>query len=182
MNINRFSEWGIAFGNTFVISGPCSAESEDQVISTAMALSKNDVNVFRAGIWKPRTRPGSFEGVGARGLKWLKKVKDITGLPVAVEVADSEHIEACLEHGIDILWIGARTTVSPFAVQNIADTLKGVDIPVMVKNPVNPELELWIGAIQRKTGSGSINDLSKEFLMNCCQYINEETIRQQIEN
>jgi chorismate mutase len=152
--MNRFSEWHEFSGKIFVISGPCSAESEDQVMQTAKALQKCDVNVFRAGIWKPRTRPGSFEGVGDRGLKWLRRVKEEVGLPVTTEVANSAHVEACLEHGIDVLWVGARTTVNPFSVQNIADALRGVDIPVMVKNPINPELELWIGAIERLSRAG----------------------------
>lgn len=154
MTIQKISEWGMGLGNNFVISGPCSAESEEQVMRTAMALQKCDVNVFRAGIWKPRTRPGAFEGVGVKGLEWLKKVKSVTQLPVTVEVATSDHIEACLKYEIDILWIGARTTVNPFLVQNIADALKGVDIPVMVKNPINPEMELWLGAIERFNQAG----------------------------
>ncbi|MCP4104142.1 MAG: bifunctional 3-deoxy-7-phosphoheptulonate synthase/chorismate mutase type II [Desulfobacteraceae bacterium] len=154
MNTNKFSDWNLPVGNIFVVSGPCSAESEDQIIQTARSLQKCDVNLFRAGIWKPRTRPGSFEGVGTRGLKWLKKVKEIVGMPVTTEVANSTHVEECLNHDIDILWIGARTTVNPFSVQNIADALKGVDIPVMVKNPINPELDLWIGAVERLDRAG----------------------------
>ncbi len=154
INTDKLSDWGFKFNNTFVISGPCSAESEDQIMQTATALSKCSVNVFRAGIWKPRTRPGSFEGVGVLGLTWLKKVKQAVNLPVTVEVANSEHVDECLKHDIDILWIGARTTVNPFSVQNIADALKGVDIPVMVKNPINPELELWIGALERLNQAG----------------------------
>ena len=137
-----------------VIAGPCSAESEEQVIETAMELSDNGCDIFRAGIWKPRTKPGCFEGHGEKALLWLKNVKDKTGLPIATEVASSEHVELCLKYGIDILWIGARTTTNPFTVQSIADSLQGVDIPVLVKNPVNPDLELWIGALERLNRSG----------------------------
>ena len=132
-----------------IIAGPCSAESEDQVFQTALKLSKMNIKIFRAGIWKPRTRPGNFEGIGSVGLKWLKKVKDELGLLVSTEVANTYHVEEALKNDIDILWIGARTTTNPFAVQEIADSLKGVNIPIMVKNPVNPDMELWIGAIER---------------------------------
>jgi chorismate mutase len=149
LSIARISEWGVTPGKKFIISGPCSAETEEQVMQTALALSKYEVNAFRAGIWKPRSRPGTFQGIGARGLRWLQKVQEATKMPVTVEVANQEHIEQCLEHGIDILWIGARTTANPFSVQAIADALKGVDIPVMVKNPINPDLGLWIGALER---------------------------------
>lgn len=138
-----------------VIAGPCSAETEEQVLETAIRLKKTGKSdIFRAGIWKPRTNPGSFEGVGTRGLPWMQKVRDITGFPVTVEVAKASHVELCLEFGIDILWIGARTTVNPFAVQEIADALKGVDIPVLVKNPINPDLALWNGAIARLRKAG----------------------------
>jgi chorismate mutase len=134
----------------WVIAGPCSAESAEQVLATAKGLARcSHVKAFRAGIWKPRTRPNSFEGVGQAGLEWLKEVKAQTGLPTATEVANTEHVEMCLKHGVDILWIGARTTVSPFSVQEIADALKGVDIPVLVKNPINTDLGLWLGAIER---------------------------------
>lgn len=133
-----------------LISGPCSAESEDQVMQIAHAISSiPNVRIFRAGIWKPRTRPGSFEGVGEKGLFWMKRVKDETGLMTAVEVANPEHIRLALKHDIDILWVGARTVVNPFSLQELASELKGVDIPVMVKNPVNPDLELWVGALER---------------------------------
>lgn len=138
----------------FVIAGPCSAESEDQVLQTARALAAQDIDLFRAGIWKPRTRPNSFEGVGVIGLSWLKKVKEETGLKVTTEVAKRDHVFECLKYGIDVLWLGARTTVSPFAVQEIADALQGVDIPVMIKNPINPDLKLWIGAIERLYKAG----------------------------
>jgi chorismate mutase len=138
-----------------IIAGPCSAESETQVMETAVALAKiPQVAAFRCGLWKPRTRPGDFEGVGEKGMAWLKKVNLETGLPIAVEVAIPAHIEVCLKHGIDILWIGSRTVVNPFSVNEIAETLKGVDIPVMVKNPVNPDLLLWIGALERLSQQG----------------------------
>lgn len=137
-----------------VIAGPCSAETEDQVMKTAHLLKNTDANVFRAGIWKPRTRPGGFEGVGAIGLPWLQRVKKETGLLVTTEVGNANHVELALKHGIDILWIGARTTVNPFVVQEIADALKGVDIPVLVKNPVNPDLPLWLGAVERFQTAG----------------------------
>ena len=138
-----------------VIAGPCSAESEHQVLETCTRLAKTQkVDMLRAGIWKPRTRPGTFEGVGAIGLPWMKKAKEATGLPVTVEVAKASHVELCLEFEIDALWIGARTTVNPFAVQEIADALKGVDIPVMVKNPINPDLALWMGGIERLEAVG----------------------------
>lgn len=132
-----------------VIAGPCSAETEDQVLKIAHALKDTDVNYYRAGIWKPRTRPGNFEGVGALGLKWLQKVQKETGMKTATEVANRAHVELALEHDIDLLWIGARSTVSPFIIQEIADALKGTDKIVLVKNPVNPDLALWLGAIER---------------------------------
>jgi chorismate mutase len=139
----------------WVIAGPCSAESPKQMLATAKGLVKSShVKVFRAGIWKPRTRPNSFEGIGEIGLDWLKAVKEETGLPTATEVANKGHVDLCLEAGVDILWIGARTTVSPFSVQEIADALKGVDIPVIVKNPVNTDLGLWIGAVERLVDVG----------------------------
>jgi chorismate mutase len=138
-----------------IIAGPCSAESESQVLSTARQLSKiRDVRIFRAGIWKPRTRPNGFEGVGTKGLKWLQTVKSETRLDVTTEVANAQHVEQALKHGIDYLWIGARTTVNPFSVQEIANALKGVDIPVMVKNPVNPDVKAWIGALERVSQAG----------------------------
>ncbi|WP_420321716.1 chorismate mutase [Flagellimonas sp.] len=132
-----------------VIAGPCSAETEDQVLKIAHDLKDTDVNYYRAGIWKPRTRPGNFEGVGAIGLKWLQKVKEETGLKTATEVANRAHVDLALEHDIDLLWIGARSTVSPFIVQEIADALQGTDKIVLVKNPVNPDLSLWLGAVER---------------------------------
>ncbi len=132
-----------------VIAGPCSAETESQVIQIAHHLKDTDVNYYRAGIWKPRTRPGNFEGVGAIGLKWLQRVKEETGMKTATEVANRAHVDLALEHDIDLLWIGARSTVSPFIVQEIADALEGTDKIVLVKNPVNPDLSLWIGAVER---------------------------------
>lgn len=155
LNILPLTEW-LPFGDRpLLISGPCSAESRDQVLQTAKQLAKSRiVNVFRAGIWKPRTRPDAFEGVGATGLDWLREVKETTGLMTAVEVATPYHVEASLSKGIDILWIGARTSVNPFSVQEIADALKGYDIPVMIKNPVNPDLKLWIGAFERINKAG----------------------------
>ncbi len=140
---------GIEDKRPLVIAGPCSAESEEQVMKTATQLADKGIKIYRAGIWKPRTKPGGFEGVGEIGLAWLQKVKKETGMYVTTEVANAKHVEAALNAGIDILWIGARTTANPFAVQEIADSLKGVDIPVFIKNPVNPDLELWIGAFER---------------------------------
>lgn len=137
-----------------VIAGPCSAETEEQVMATARELAKNGVKIFRAGIWKPRTKPGGFEGVGEQGLAWLRRVKDETGMLVATEVATKQHVKAALDAGVDVLWIGARTSANPFAMQEIADALEGKDVPVLVKNPVNPDLELWIGAMQRLYNAG----------------------------
>lgn len=132
-----------------IIAGPCSAETENQVLTTAHALKNQGIDLFRAGIWKPRTRPGSFEGVGKEGLAWLKKVKEETGLKVTTEVAKIDHVEEVLKQEIDVLWLGARTTVNPFSVQEVADALQGVDIPILIKNPINPDLKLWMGAIER---------------------------------
>jgi chorismate mutase len=137
-----------------VIAGPCSAETEEQVLKIAHELKDSDVSIYRAGIWKPRTRPGGFEGVGAIGLKWLQKAKAETGLLMATEVANATHVKLALEHDIDVLWIGARTTVNPFAVQEIADALQGTDKIVLVKNPVNPDLALWLGGVERLYNAG----------------------------
>ena len=145
---------GVDAKRPVIISGPCSVETENQVLTTARELASKGIRIFRAGIWKPRTMPGGFEGIGAVGLPWLKRVKEETGMYVAIEVATRDHVFEALKAGIDILWIGARTTANPFAVQEIADAVKGVDIPVLIKNPVNPDLELWIGAIQRIYGAG----------------------------
>lgn len=140
-----------------VIAGPCSAETEEQVLKIAHSLKNTDVSFFRAGIWKPRTRPGMFEGVGALGLKWLQRVKEETGLKTATEVANKDHVKLALEHDIDMLWIGARSTVSPFIIQEIADELEGTDKIILVKNPVNPDLPLWIGALERLQRAGIKN-------------------------
>ncbi|MDR2385582.1 MAG: bifunctional 3-deoxy-7-phosphoheptulonate synthase/chorismate mutase type II [Tannerella sp.] len=137
-----------------IIAGPCSAETEEQVLNTAKQLVSGGIKIFRAGIWKPRTKPGGFEGVGSEGLRWLKRVKRELGMYVATEVATRDHVFEALKAGIDILWIGARTSANPFAMQEIADALKGADIPVLIKNPVNPDLELWIGAVERIYGAG----------------------------
>lgn len=147
----------IKFENSLpVITGPCSAETEAQTLATATALAKAGFKIFRAGIWKPRTKPGGFEGVGEIGLRWLRKVKESTGMLVATEVANHSHVLSALDAGVDVLWIGARTSANPFAMQEIADTLKdyGMDVPVLVKNPVNPDLELWIGALERLYNAG----------------------------
>lgn len=145
---------GVDSKRPVVIAGPCSAETEEQVMETAMDLAKNGVRIFRAGIWKPRTKPGGFEGVGRVGLTWLQEVKKETGMLVATEVANKQHVEEALNAGVDVLWIGARTSANPFAMQEIADSLVGADVPVLVKNPVNPDLELWIGAMQRIYNAG----------------------------
>ncbi|MBQ0005837.1 MAG: bifunctional 3-deoxy-7-phosphoheptulonate synthase/chorismate mutase type II [Alistipes sp.] len=146
------------FKHPLVIAGPCSAESLEQVIGIAEALSSAGVQIFRAGVWKPRTRPGGFEGIGKEALEWLKEVKKKTLMAVTTEVANSVHVEEALSAGIDILWLGARTTVNPFAVQEIADSLRGVDVPVFIKNPINPDIELWCGAVQRLRNAG-VSDL-----------------------
>ncbi|AWX45260.1 Chorismate mutase [Flagellimonas maritima] len=150
-NSKEMRKWldDMALPHPLVIAGPCSAETEDQVLKIAHNLKDTDVNYYRAGIWKPRTRPGNFEGVGAIGLKWLQKVKDETGLKTATEVANRAHVDLALEHDVDLLWIGARSTVSPFIVQEIADALEGTDKIVLIKNPVNPDLSLWLGAVER---------------------------------
>ena len=145
---------GVSHNRPLVIAGPCSAETPEQVLSTAKQLAENGIKIFRAGIWKPRTKPGGFEGVGVIGLEWLKEVKKETGMYVATEVANRDHVQAALAAGVDILWIGARTSANPFAMQALADALKGVDVPVFVKNPVNPDLELWIGAMERINQAG----------------------------
>lgn len=138
-----------------IISGPCSAETEEQVVQTAVRLAAtNKVDMLRAGIWKPRTRPGSFEGIGTKGLAWLQRAKRESGLPVAIEVATGKQVEDALHFDVDVLWIGARTTVNPFSVQEVADALRGANIPVLIKNPINPDLELWIGAVERVAKAG----------------------------
>jgi len=158
LDINPIKTWLPEIDNPLLISGPCSLESEEQTLETAKLLAKDDrVFVYRGGIWKPRTRPGSFEGVGSVGLKWLQLVKRETGLPVGTEVANAQHTEEALKAGIDVLWIGARSTASPFVVQEIADVVKGSDAVVMVKNPVNPDVQLWMGAIERINQAGIKN-------------------------
>ena len=137
-----------------IIAGPCSAETEEQVMTTATQLARKGVKLFRAGIWKPRTKPGGFEGIGEEGLTWLQRVQQELGMKVCTEVATHAHVEAALNAGIDALWIGARTVANPFAMQEIADALKGAEVPVLVKNPVNPDLELWIGGLERINQAG----------------------------
>src|SRR5690606_26420728 len=149
-----------------IIAGPCSVESEDQLLQTAQRLkATGKVDVLRGGIWKPRTRPGQFEGIGAKGLPWMQRAKELTGLPTTIEVAKASHVELALEFGIDVLSIGARTTVNPFSVQESADALRGVDIPVLVKNPINPDLALWLGGIERlqKVGVTRIGGIHRGF-------------------
>ena len=163
MNEKLHSVWN---KRPLIISGPCSAETEVQVIETTSQLAATGkIDILRAGIWKPRTKPGMFEGVGEPGLEWLANAKKETGLPITVEVATAHHAELALKYDVDILWIGARTTVNPFSVQEIADALKGVDIPVLVKNPINPDLELWSGAIERfqKVGLENIGMIHRGF-------------------
>jgi chorismate mutase len=149
-----------------IVSGPCSAETEEQVLQTAERLAATGmVDMLRAGIWKPRTRPGMFEGIGTKGLPWLQQAKKITGLPVTVEVATAKQVEDALHFDVDVLWIGARTTVNPFSVQEVADALRGVDVPVLIKNPVNPDIELWMGAVERvaKVGVKQIGLIHRGF-------------------
>jgi len=158
LKINPVRKWLPQINNPLIIAGPCSLESEEQAVNTAKLLARDHrVFVYRGGVWKPRTRPGSFEGVGSIGLKWLQSVKKETGLPVGTEVANAQHTEEALNAGLDVLWIGARSTASPFVVQEIADVLKGTDAIVMVKNPVNPDVQLWVGALERVNQAGIEN-------------------------
>lgn len=162
----KLSTWLTKEKRPIVIAGPCSAETEEQVLETCRGIAKTKkADILRAGIWKPRTRPGTFEGIGIKGLPWMRQAKMETGMPVTVEVAKAGHVEACLEFDIDILWVGARTTVNPFAVQEIAEALRGVDIPVLVKNPINPDLSLWLGAIERfeRIGIKEIGSIHRGF-------------------
>ncbi|MFA7044017.1 MAG: bifunctional 3-deoxy-7-phosphoheptulonate synthase/chorismate mutase type II [Bacteroidales bacterium] len=145
---------GVDAKRPIVIAGPCSAETEEQVMTTAKQLADRGIKIFRAGIWKPRTRPGAFEGVGSEGLRWLQRVQKETGMYTATEVATAKHVAEAIKYGVDILWIGARTSANPFAVQEIADALKGCDKPILIKNPINPDLDLWIGAIERLYQAG----------------------------
>jgi len=154
LKLEKFEFKGISPERPLVIAGPCSAETEDQVMDTARQLKEYGVHIYRAGLWKPRTRPNVFEGVGKEGLPWLRRVKEELGMYTATEVANVKHVYDALKSGIDIIWIGARTTANPFAVQEIADALRGVDVPVMIKNPVSPDLELWIGAFERLNSAG----------------------------
>ena len=156
MEIKKIQDWGFNFPTNapLIIAGPCSAETKEQTINSCLGAAKAGAHILRAGIWKPRTSPGSFEGVGEAGLPWLKEVRELTGLPVCVEVAKPQNINAALKYGVDILWVGARTTVNPFMVQELADALRGRDIPILVKNPVNPDIKLWIGAIKRLQNAG----------------------------
>jgi chorismate mutase len=159
LDVAPMQSWVNTNGKPLIIAGPCSAETEEQVFETVRAIAQEGyAQVIRAGVWKPRTRPGSFEGMGETALPWLAEMKKETGLKFAVEVATPQHVELALKYGIDILWIGARTTVNPFNVQDLADSLKGVDVPVLIKNPVNPDLALWLGAFERIAGAG-INKL-----------------------
>jgi len=154
INIAPLTEWGLKPERPVLISGPCSAETEEQVLETARQLKDTQTQVFRAGVWKPRTRPNTFEGIGVEALKWLKTVKQETGLLTTTEVANAQHTYEALKYGVDIIWIGARTTVNPFTMQEIANALEGVDIPVMIKNPINPDVELWCGAFERLSKAG----------------------------
>lgn len=154
LKLDKFEFKGISAERPLIMAGPCSAETEEQVMDTARQLKSYGINIFRAGLWKPRTRPNAFEGVGKDGLPWLRRVKEELGMYTATEVANVKHVYDALKAGIDIIWLGARTTANPFAVQEIADSLKGVDVPVLVKNPISPDLELWIGAFERLNHAG----------------------------
>lgn len=156
MTIKSMTQWGMNLPEDapIIIAGPCSAETEEQTIASCLGAQKAGAHILRAGIWKPRTSPGSFEGIGEEGLVWLRKAKKETGLPTTIEVANAQNVYTALSYGVDILWIGARTTVNPFAVQEIADALKGKDIPILVKNPINPDVKLWVGAIKRLQNAG----------------------------
>jgi chorismate mutase len=167
MKIIQLKNWGLNIPDQrpILISGPCSAETEEQVMKSCLGAAKQGASILRAGIWKPRTRPDSFEGVGKVGLPWIKAAGEQTKLPVTIEVANARHVDLALKAGIDIFWIGARTSVNPFTIQEIAEALRGVDIPILIKNPVNPDLELWIGAIERfyKVGINKIAAIHRGF-------------------
>ena len=155
LDVQPLSSWINTNNKPLIIAGPCSAETEEQVLETALGIAKEGyAHVLRAGVWKPRTRPGSFEGKGEEALPWLQQAKKETGLPIAIEVATPQHVELAMKYDVDILWIGARTTVNPFNVQDLADAMKGLDVPVLIKNPVNPDLALWLGAFERIAGAG----------------------------
>lgn len=164
-DITPLEDWGFNIKRPFVIAGPCSCETEEQMLETAERLKNQGITALRAGIWKPRTRPGMFEGIGKNGLQWLVETGKEVGLPTTVEVATGQHVEEALKAGVDILWVGARTTVNPFSVQEVADALQGVDIPVLVKNPINPDLQLWIGGIERihKAGINKLGAIHRGF-------------------
>ena len=164
-DVKSLTDWGFPSVRPILFAGPCSAETREQVMETALLLKAQGVHALRAGIWKPRTRPGNFHGVGEEALQWIVAAGKATNLPVLVEVANAKHVEFALEAGVDMIWLGARTTVNPFHVQEIADALSGVAIPVLVKNPVNPDLELWIGAIERilKTGNTKVAAIHRGF-------------------
>ena len=167
-DITPLKKWGIPFDKYLTIAGPCSAESREQLLEVGTELSKNSqVNLFRAGIWKPRTKPGNFEGHGEKALPWLKELKEKTGLKTTIEVANPKHVELALKYDVDVLWVGARTTVSPFVIQDIADSLQGVDIPILIKNPVNPDMDLWVGGVERihKAGIKKIGLIHRGFSM-----------------
>jgi chorismate mutase len=153
-DIKPLKSWEMVRDTPIAIAGPCSAETEEQLYATCKAIKELDITMLRAGIWKPRTRPNSFEGVGETGLKWFRDIKKELNMPITTEVATPQHVELALKYEVDVLWIGARTTVNPFGVQDIADALRGVDIPVIIKNPVNPDLALWLGAVERIYGAG----------------------------
>ena len=153
-DIQSLKSWKVVRDTPIAIAGPCSAETEEQLLETCRKIKELDITMLRAGIWKPRTRPGTFEGVGEEGLKWFQQVKKELDMPITTEVANPQHVELALKYDVDVLWIGARSTVNPFTVQEIADSLKGVDIPVIIKNPINPDLALWMGAIERIYNSG----------------------------
>lgn len=154
MHLEPISFKNISSERPLVIAGPCSAETEEQTLDTARQLSERGIRIFRAGVWKPRTKPGGFEGVGVEALAWLRSARQETGMLISTEIATAKHIDECLKAGMDLLWVGARTSANPFAMQEIADALRGIDIPVLVKNPVNPDLELWIGALERLHNAG----------------------------
>ena len=154
MKIESLEDWGLGLKKPLIIAGPCSAETEEQLLETSQRIKDAGINIIRAGIWKPRTRPNNFEGIGEEALRWIQNVKKATGLKFAVEVATPKHVYEAIKHNIDILWVGARSTTNPFTVQEIAEALRGADVPVLVKNPINPDLALWLGAIERISNVG----------------------------
>ena len=168
MQISELKSWGLGSDKPITIAGPCSAETEEQLFETTKALYDEGIRIIRAGVWKPRTRPNSFEGVGEPALKWIENIKKEIDVKFAIEVANPQHIELALKHGVDVLWVGARTTVNPFTVQEIADSLKGVEnVPVLVKNPINPDLALWLGALERINQAGVVYHNNNNKLLLC---------------